>query len=66
MSRRLRRSFIVRVVPVPEQTPATNLSRPVNQHRFFVHDLRTGEQREFEDWEDLRGYLERLWVRQLR
>jgi hypothetical protein len=49
-----RRSFIVRVI---HEAPG---------RRFVVHDLRSGEVREFARWEELRRYLERCRGRRLR
>lgn len=49
-----RRSFLVRVIHTPS-----------GKH-FVVHDLRTGEVREFARWEELRQYLERYWGARLR
>lgn len=49
-----RRSFIVRVIHAPPGK------------RFVVHDLKTGEVREFARWEELRQYLERGWASRLR
>ncbi len=59
MPPRLRQSLLVRVYT----TPGPNgLSRPI----YHVHNLKTGEEMQFTNWEELRAYLERVWPRQLR
>jgi hypothetical protein len=65
MTHRPRRSFIVRVLQTPRTQPS-HQSKPGTEVRFWVKDLKTGEDREFGCWEELRVFLEYLLPRQLR
>jgi hypothetical protein len=63
MKRKPRRSFIVRVLPGSGQP----LAKPNTAgSQFWVQDLKTGEQREFNNWEELKGFLEHRLPRRLR
>ncbi len=61
MTPKLHRSFVVRVL----YTPLAH-TQPGHSPRFVVLDLKTGEEQKFATWEELKGFLQRHWLRRLR
>lgn len=59
MTPRLRQSLLVRVYTTPDPN---GLPKCI----YRVHDIKTGQEVQFANWEELRAYLERLWLRRLR
>lgn len=59
MPPRLRQSLLVRVytTPGPDGCPLPS---------YRVRDLKTGQEREFASWEELKGFLQHHWPRRLR
>lgn len=59
MPPRLRQSLLLRVYTTPGPDGGLSCS-------YRVRDLRTGEERVFATWKELRGFLQHRWPRRLR